>query len=402
MNPQESEVVLDLDLGEAIEPLEANGVHPAAPPPVALAARRADIDIKQAQVSWLMEQVECEAAMFLAPAHVAWFTAGMNIRGLLADSERPGVYTNGRQRWLLCSNIDTQRLFDEELDQLGFQLKEWTWEGGRAELLQNVTTGRKVCCDRPLPNMPQTTERLRPILRVLTAFEQDEYRTLGRLVAHAVEATARNITRNSTEEEVAGQVGHRILHKGAEPVSVSVSADGRGAKFRRSGFTPALVKETCVVQATAQHGGLFATASRTIAFGAVPDEFRNAHDLALRLAAVYRSFSRPEETMTSVRTAGQPILAGSEYEFENRLSQPGYGAGRFAAEELRRAGQDERFALGQAFVWQPRVGPAAVVDTAIATADGGECVTPPAEWPFKRVLIRGKTQDVPDILVVAE
>lgn len=405
MDPLESEAPSEeIDLG-ALPPPEANGVHagpPSAPPPVALAARRADIDIKQAQVSWLLEQMECEAALFLVPSHVAWFTAGMNVRGLIADSERPGIYTNGRQRWLLCSNIDTQRLFDEELDQLGFQLKEWTWEGGRADLLQNVTVGRKVCGDRPLPNMPQATERLRPLLRTLTAFEQDEYRALGRLVAHAVEATARNLTRNSTEEEVAGQVGHRILHRGAEPVAISVTADGRGAKFRRAGFTSTQIKQTCVVQATAQRGGLFATASRSIAFGQVPEEFLKAHDLSLRLAAIYRSLSRPEETMTTVRRAGQPVLAGTEYEFDQRFAQPGYGGGRFVAEELKRAGMDDRFGLGQALVWQPRIGPAAVVDSVIVTNDGGECVTPQTEWPFKRVLIRGKTYDIPDILATAE
>lgn len=404
MQPLESEDAAEIDLGQSLPPPEANGVHsapPSAPPPVALAARRADIDVKQAQVAWLLEQLECEAALFLVPAHISWFTAGMNVRGLIADAERPGIYTNGRQRWLLCSNIDTQRLFDEELDQLGFQLKEWAWESGRAELLLNVTSGRKVCGDRPLPNMPQTSERLRPILRTLSTYEQEEYRSLGRLVAHAVEATARNLTRNSTEEEAAGQLGHRILHRGAEPLAISATADGRGAKYRRAGFTSAPITETCVLQATAQRGGLFATASRTVSFGNPPEEFRKAYDIALRLAAIYRSLSRPEETMTTVRRAGQSVL-GSDFEFENRYAQPGYGAGRFLAEELRRGGHDEQFAAGQALVWQPRVGPTAVVDTAIATNDGGECVTPPTDWPFKRVLIRGKTQDIPDILVVPE
>jgi Xaa-Pro aminopeptidase len=237
---------------------------------------------------------------------------------------------------------------------------------------------------------------------VLTAYEQEEYRALGRLVAHAVEATARNITRNSTEEEVAGQLGHRILHRGAEPVAISIAADGRGAKYRRSGFTPSPVKQSCVLQATAQRGGLFATASRTVSFGAPADELRTAYDLALRLAAVYRAQARPEETMTTARKAGQSLLAGTDFEFEHRFAQTGYGAGRFVAEELRRAGQDERFAAGQALVWQPRVGTAAVVDTVLVANDGGECVTPPTEWPFKRVLIRGKTQDIPDILITAD
>jgi hypothetical protein len=266
----------------------------------------------------------------------------------------------------------------------------------------NVTTGRKVCCDRPFPNMPPTSERLRPLLRVLTSYEQDEYRALGRMLAHAVEATARNLTRNSTEEEVAGQLGHRILHRGGEPVCISITADGRGAMYRRAGYSGAQVKETCVLQATAQRGGLYATCSRSVAFGNLPEAFAKAHDLALKQAAIYRSFSRPEETTSTVRTSGQVVLAGTEYEFDGRFSQPGYGTGRFAAEELRRGGVDERFTAAQALVWQSRVGPAAVVDTVIVATDSGECVTPPTDWPFKRVMIRGKTHDVPDIFVASE
>ncbi|MGL4422853.1 MAG: hypothetical protein ACRCZF_19455, partial [Gemmataceae bacterium] len=87
----------------------------------ALRQRRADIDLKQERVAKILEELGCEGVVLLMPAHVAWFTGGMNVRGLLADSERPGIYTNGRQRWLLSSNIDMQRLFDEELDGLGFQ-----------------------------------------------------------------------------------------------------------------------------------------------------------------------------------------------------------------------------------------------------------------------------------------
>jgi Xaa-Pro aminopeptidase len=332
------------------------------------------------------------------PAHTAWLTAGMNVRGLIADGERPGVYTNGRQRWLLCSNVDTHRLFDEELDQLGFQLKEWVWETGRADLLSNVVSGRKVAFDRPFPNMPLIVDRLRPLLRVLSPFEQQQFRELGSLLAHAVEATARHLTPGLTEEEIAGQVGHRLLHHGAEPAAISVTADGRGEKFRRAGFTAAHATRTCVIQATAQRDGLFATTSRTVAFGPVPPDFQAAHDLAVRLAAVYAVYSVPGESIATARASGQALLENTRYEYEGRLSQAGYGAGRFPAEELRRAGHDEPFSIGQSVVWQPRVGPAAVVDTVIVTPTGAESVTGPENWPFKRVKLRAGTFDVPDVL----
>lgn len=364
-----------------------------------IAARRADIDAKQLQIADLLARMECEAVVLLMPAHVSWFTAGLNVRGLISDSERPGVYTNGRQRWLVASNIDGQRLFDEELDLLGFQLKEWPWLSGRSDLLFNMTLGRKVAADRPFPNVPMINDRMRPLLRVLSGYERNCYHDLGALVALAVENTARSFRAGESEAEIAGQIGHRMLRRGIEPVSISVTADGRGGKFRRAGFTAAPVTRTCTLQATGQRDGLYATAARTVSFGPPPDALREAHDWAIRIAAVYNSFSVPGARLAPLADVAASMLAGTPFEFDTRLSQPGYSTGRFPAEEMRRAGVDEPLAAGQAVVWQPRVGPAACADTVLVTESGPEVVTPLTEWPFKRVTARGFTTDVPDILV---
>jgi Xaa-Pro aminopeptidase len=219
-------------------------------------------------------------------------------------------------------------------------------------------------------------------------------------VAHAVEATGRGVAPGDTEEEVAGQVGHRLIHHNVEVASISVAADDRGAKFRRAGFTAAPVTRSCVLQATGQRDGLYATASRTVYFGTPPDEFRAAFDSAAKLAAIYRAYTEPGATVARVAEVAAALLVGTPFEFDGRLSQPGYGAGHFAAEELRRAGQDDPLAAGQALVWQPRVGPAASADTVLVTPAGPpESITPPAEWPFKRITVRGVTSDIPDLLV---
>jgi Xaa-Pro dipeptidase len=365
-----------------------------------IAARRADIDAKQAILVPILEQLGCEAILLFMSAHVSWFTAGLNVRGLYADSERPGIYTNGRQRWLLCSNIDTQRLFDEELDQLGFQIKEWTWEGGRADLLANVTAGRKIAADRPFPNLKLAIEMLRPCLRELSWYEQTAYREIGKAIAHAVEATARNLGKGETEIEIAGQLGHRLLRHGIEPTATSVAADGRGSKYRRFGTSTVPVTHTCVLQATGQRDGLFATCARTVSFGPPSDEFRAANDLAIKQSALYRALTLPNNSVGAIGEAARGILANTPFEFDWRFSQPGYGTGRFAAEELRRGGYEEPLKPGQPIVWQPRVGAAAIVDTVIATTGDSVIVTPPEDWPVKRLAVRnGPYHDIPDILI---
>lgn len=365
------------------------------------AMRRSDVEAKQAAIIPILAAMGVESILLLMPSHVAWFTAGLNVRGLFADSERPGIYTNGRQRWLLCSNADSQRFFDEELDQLGFQLKEWRWDAGRSDLLASVTAGKRVAADRPFPGTPMANDHLRPLLRLLSPFEQEQLQALGSAVVHAVEATARNCEQGQTEQEIAGQLGHRLLHRGIEPAAVSVAADQRGDTYRRPGFGPISVARTAVIQATGHRDGLYATCSRTVCFGPLPAEFRVAHDLAVKQAVLCRSLTRPAITIGEVGMAGRVVLAGTTHEFDWRLCPPGYGTGRFPAEELRRAGQEDPLSAGMALVWQPRVGPAAVVDTLIVTDGEPIVVTPPEDWPVKRLAVRnGPYHEIADVLVL--
>ena len=366
----------------------------------ALVARRADIDAKQAILARLLAEMQCEAVLLLVPAHVAWFTGGMNVRGLIADGERPGIYTNGRQRWLLGSNTDTQRLFDEELDGLGFMLKEWHWASGRATLLGELVANKKVASDRPYPSMPLIGDKLRPNLRPLMPSDIVRYRELGRVLAHALEATARKIERGESEEDVAGAIAHRIFHRGAEAHAIGVTAEGRGGTFRRAGYTRTKIETLCTLQATAFRYGLFATASRTVCFGPPTEAYRAEYDAACRVAAVDRRESRPDGTAASAVDTANAMLKNTPFEHEWRLSPAGYGTGWFAAEELRKAGVDERFVVDQAIVWQARVGAAGVVDTVLVGEGTCEAITPTENWPFKRITLAGAAHHIPDLLVL--
>src|SRR5262245_53973981 len=123
--------------------------------------RRADIDAKLALIAQLLQEVQCDGLLLLAEQNFAWLTSGATSRGVLDPREQPGVYCNGDARWLVCANADSQRLFDEELDGLGFQLKEWPYHWGREQLLADLCQGRKVACDQPLGECVAAGEQLR-------------------------------------------------------------------------------------------------------------------------------------------------------------------------------------------------------------------------------------------------
>jgi len=387
-------------LASELEPIPEP--EPAEPDTAILdpvARRRADIDAKQAIVSRILGEMGCEAVVFLMPAHVAWFTGGMTVRGLIADGERPGIYTNGSQRWLICGNVDSQRLFDEDLDGLGFMLKEWQWGIGRAILLGDLLAGKKVACDRPFPNMPLINDKLRRELRPLLTGDRERYQSLGRSVAHALEATARALRPGDSEHEAAGQLAHRLYHRGVEVTAMSIAADARAGRFRRAGFTEVAIERLCNMQVTATRDGLYASASRTVCFGPLTPPERSEYDACVRLSAVYRSLSVPNATLTTVATAANRLTTDTPYEHEWRLSQPGYAAGWFAADELRKAGIDEKFVLHQPLIWQTRLGGMAITDTFLVSDAGAVAMTPPDAWPYKLVRLNGQDHVVPDVLI---
>src|SRR5712692_661555 len=129
--------------------------------------RRADIDAKQARVATLLQEIGCEGLLLLEPTNFGWLTSGAAARGVLNPEESPVLYFSADQRWALCSNVDSQRLFDEELNGLGFQLKEWPWHWGREQLLLDVCQNRRVACDRPFGDTKNVGDRLRRLRRQL-------------------------------------------------------------------------------------------------------------------------------------------------------------------------------------------------------------------------------------------
>src|SRR5262249_43463092 len=234
----------------------------------------ADLLTKQDLVNALLRDVGRDGLLVLEPANFAWLTCGAAAKGVASPGELPCLVFQGIYRWVVCCNTDTQRLFDEDLDGLGFQLKEWPWHLGRAQLLADLCHGKKFACDVPFNDATNVSAQLAQARRVLSPLEQARLRHLGRGVSQALEATCRTFDRGESEEELAGQVTHRLLHRGMEPVTIFVAADGRSRRHRRGGATAAKVERACVVQATARRWGLHVTASRAFSFGPVDDRIR--------------------------------------------------------------------------------------------------------------------------------
>ena len=362
-------------------------------------SRRLDIDAKQLLIAQLLHETGCDGALILHPANFRWLTAGATPVGLVGRDELPGLYFTAGQRWLLSSATDTQRFFAEELDTLGFMLKEWHWTTSREQMLGDLIHGRKVVADQAFRDCKVAAPFFISERRKMSAYETDRYVEVGKLVAHAVEATARNFGWGDTEEEIAGHLAHRLLRHGLEPVVLQIAGDGRGREFRRRGYQPDIVDRWCVLQATGRAFGLHATASRTVSRTPLEEVERAEFEAALRLRASHLLNAKPGEPVWSSIEAGKLLLRSSTFEHEWSNAPAVVLTGREPSEGVIIPGTQDRWIPGWAAVWQERVGAAAVVDTYLLEQDGWRLLTPCDDWPIRRAVTPSRTFDFADLLV---
>jgi Xaa-Pro dipeptidase len=363
----------------------------------AVSDRRADIDAKMARVAALLQEVNCEGLLLLEPENLAWLTSGAVARGQLDPTEAPAAYCNGEARWILAGNVDSQRIFDEEVDGLGFQLKEWPWHWGREQMLLDLVQNRRVACDRPFGELTPVAAQLRQLRRLLTTYEQACYRVLGHIISHALEATCRTMEPNQTEREIAGQISHRLMHRGVFPLQVGVAADARSRHYRNFGFTSTIITNYVQMTTTARKYGLVARASRAACFGTVPDDIRSDHNAVCRVGASYMASTWPEAVPREVLLAGRRIYQVSGYEHEWLVAQQGHLTGRAPVELAITPKTEELLQAGHVVTWHASAGAAASCDTFLVTDEGPKILTPTEAWPLKRIRIQGAEFVRPDV-----
>ncbi len=362
---------------------------------------RGEIESRHAAAGDFLRRHTSDALLVADPANVSWFTLGAVAPASSDDFESPAIYLMPSHRWLLCSNLDTQWLFDGDLNGLGFNVKEWSWTFGRASLISELISGKKVASDRPCNGCQVVGAELAAMRRRLTEIEMERLRSLGADLAHALEATGRNFERGDSEAEIAGQLCHRLVRRGMVPVNVIVSADGRLRRYRRhSPSAAAPVERSCLLQATAKRHGLHVTASRMVCFDAPPADLRAEMECACRWTALLIVGATPRIAWPELWEKSLKFLQTTPYEHEWRSMPVGWLTGYRSVEALLIPTDSSRVLEDAAAIaWQGNIGAVTCADTVILTSSGPDIVTPVEMWPLKRIKVAGATVDRPDILI---
>lgn len=361
--------------------------------------RRADVEEKHRRVVEFLDRRRLDALVLGRSDSIAWFTGGADLnQGLHSERASAMLYINAKSRAVITDNVQTARVFEEELGGLGFQLKERPWRDDLTGVVDQLGHRRKLATDGTLLGRHDDGEALRRLRYPMTRRERQVLRELGRTLTLAVEATSRNFQPGETEADVAGHLAHRLLREGITPLDLRVAGDDRLARYREPKFKAAPIQRRATITAVGRRHGLCASVTRTVTFGPSDPGFRGAHGLAAMVDATLVYFSRPGESIAEVYRRARRIYEKFDRPDEWTLAYQGYQIGYAPREALLHPDDPEPLAADTALCWCPSVGPARVEDTVVIDARGFEVVTEAQRWPKLEVMVKGFAIARPGIL----
>lgn len=364
-------------------------------------ARLLDVQIKQQRVAELLERYECDALLLQKPANISWFTAGGDV-GRASCEMDAAIFVTKDARVVVTNNVDAPQLFERELYGLGFQLKQRAWHESHSVLTTDLVRTRKVLCDNGHRGTINAQDKIRELRLQLTNLECDRLRRLGKVAAHAVEATARSMHRGQTEAELAGEVAHRLMKRTITPELVRVCADGRSDRYRHWTYGSDPVEQFAVISCVARRWGLSLAVTRTVSLDPIPRELEVAHRKAMLLHATGMFFSRDGNSLKEIWPRVKRIYEKFGVPHEWHLADQAAIVGYSPREVQLTPDSDFRLAAPMAMHWHPSVGPSLMGDTILVKEQEVEFLTLSRDWPRLTVEVKGHAVQCPDILVIPD
>jgi Xaa-Pro dipeptidase len=361
--------------------------------------RRADVEEKHRRVIAFLDAHGYDALVLGRADSVAWFTSGGDLsQGLASDPSAVLLYITRGCRAIIADNVQSARVFEEEVAGLGFQLKERPWYDNPAQVAAELGRNKRVATDNGLHGWPNELERLRPVRWSLTKLERLRLRQLGRTLTLAVEATCRNFQQGENEADIAGHLAHRLIREGVVPVDLRVASDDRLARYRQPTFKAAPIQRRAIIAATGRRHGLCASVTRIVSFGPVDKEFREFHQLAAMVDATCIYFSRPGDTIAGVFRRARRIYEKFGHPHEWNLDYQGFLTAYSPRELMLLPESPLELHPHMALCWSPSVGSARSEDTVVIDQRGFEVVTDAQRWPKIEVTVKGYSINRPGIL----
>lgn len=364
---------------------------------------RDEARIKDQRVSEYLQRKGLEGVILSRVDNFAWFTCGgQNHVSVAADTGVASVLYLLGHRFLLANNIEAQRLVDEEVGGLRYQVVTWPWhdEAKRDEIVGKLIANRRVVSDDGMLGTPRLERDFVELRYSLTESEIARYRALGRDCNAAMEDVCFQLKKGQKECEIAGAISNALLERNIQPTVVLIAADDRIEKYRHPLFTDKKIKKCVMVVVCGRRHGLIISLTRLVHFGNLSKELRRKHDAVCAVDAAYILSSTVGTCVADILRNGIEVYRERGFADEWQLHHQGGPTGYAGRDYRATLTETRRILPNQALAWNPSITGTKSEDTIIALPEGVEFLSQPSKkWPCVVTEYKGKKIRRADILV---
>lgn len=264
---------------------------------LSLEARKAEIDVKIADLRKIMAERGLDGIYISKQEHFAWITAGGdNIVTRFVEDGVCAIFITLEGQYFICNNIETQRFKDEEfLDKLGFEELSMWWYENRTMAYINDLIGAdgKFAADISMDRASDANGILRSLEMVLQESEIGRYLHLGKVFSSTIENFMTTVRPGDSEVEIAGRLGARMWENGIEPVLYLIATDDRIYKYRHPIATEKKLEKFLMISCNARYKGLVTKITRMAYFGEVPADLQKQYLQTVQVENAMAAATKP-------------------------------------------------------------------------------------------------------------
>ena len=331
----------------------------------------------------------------------SWITCGSENRVVTASEIGAATVAVTADRIVVVADsIESPRLKQEELAELGLEVLEYPWHqpGEREKVLAELAGGKKVASDRG--GAVALEKDFDEVKYSLTEPEVNRYRWLGRNCSLVLEKVCTGLKQDVQENEIAAALASEAMRSRITPTVILVAADDRAYHFRHPLPTDKKVKGHVMVVFCGRRWGLWASLTRIVHFGKPSPELLARHTAVCKVDAAFILSSRPEAVCGEILEKGIAAYAAVGFPDEWKLHHQGGPTGYEGRYFRVTPGERRTLHRDQAVAWNPSIAGTKSEDTILCGGDAPEILTPCHQWPITSYESAGMAISRPDIYLI--
>lgn len=363
---------------------------------------RNEVEIKQKRLLEYIRENGYEAVIIGRQDNFSWLTCGGTNHVVITSENGACILVIGeKDRFVLANTMDGQRIIDEEMLNMDYELVNIYWyDGSPAKKAAEMLKGRKVLSDIPVEGFDYKPDKYYDMHYPLCDSEVERYRTLGVEVEKVLKSAVDSIRPGMTEKEAAAVLMCGFASNDFTTDVLLMAGGDRIASYRHPIPSGKLIQDVLMIAVAVSKGGLTVPVTRMIFYGStLPEELGNKYDALCRIEAEVFSMCTPGRRFSDIFAMQKQRYADYGYPKEWQKHAQGGITGYVINNPSKCLDKAEVIKERQTFNWYITISGAKVEETFLTTSTKKEILTSCGLWPVKEYRAGSECYNLPQILI---